>query len=61
MAELRHLNLLFPIKEEHQQLCQGSVKVGESKCKVSYNCLVGHRNGCISRGGFKREKVITAL
>lgn len=60
MSELRHLNLLFPIKEEHQQLCQGSVKVGESKCKVSCNCPVGHRNRCISREGF-REKMLSLL
>lgn len=60
MSELRHLNFLFPVKEEHQQLfnCQGSVKVGESKCKLNYNCLVGHRG--IGREGF-REKRLSLL
>lgn len=55
MSELRHLNFLFPVKEEQQQLCQGSGKVGESKCKLSYNCLVGHRNRGIGREPFKRK------
>lgn len=55
MSELRHLFFPFPVKGEHQQLfnCQGSVKVGKSKCELSYNCLLGHRG--IGREGF-REK-----
>jgi len=43
---------LFYIKEGHQQLCQGSVKVVENKCncKLSYNCLAGHRETDILAG-----------
>lgn len=52
MFELRHWRCLFPIKEGHQQLCQGSVKVVESKCtcKLSCNCLVGHRETDVLAG-----------
>lgn len=38
MSELRHRRFLFCIKDGHQQLCW-RVKT----CKLSCNCLVGHR------------------
>lgn len=52
MSALRHLNFLFPVKEKHQQLFnyKVSVKVVESKCKLSFNCLVGHRNRGTGKG-----------